>query len=115
MAQPLPMEQLNKPVVFCWRSAHLNNVINPALQNVLRKTVGDPYTAKCGRKDKREREIMNYTDQCNDRFWCYSGGNEDVKMDDRRLESPTWTELGMIQLEGQQRWEKCPRKCMKVG
>ena len=38
------------------------------------------------------------------------GGNEDVKM-----ESPRWTELGMKELEGRQKWEKYPRKCRRVG
>ena len=39
------------------------------------------------------------------------GGNEDVKMD----ESPRWTELGMKEQEGRQKWEKYPRKCRRVG
>ena len=39
------------------------------------------------------------------------GGNEDVKMD----ESPSCTELGMKELEAQRRWDRYPRKCMKVG
>ena len=30
-------------------------------------------------------------------------------------ESPGWTELGIIELEGQLRWEKYTRKCRKVG
>ena len=31
------------------------------------------------------------------------------------VESTSWTELGMKELEGQRRWEKYPRKCWKVG
>ncbi len=42
------------------------------------------------------------------------GGNEDVKMDEY-VESPSWTELGMKELEGRRRWEKYPRKCRRVG
>ena len=42
------------------------------------------------------------------------GGNEpeDVRW---MRESPSWTELGMKELEGQRRSEKYPRKCRKVG
>ena len=30
-------------------------------------------------------------------------------------ESPSWTELGMKELEGQRSWEKYPRKYRQVG
>ena len=40
---------------------------------------------------------------------------QEKKSDVAEMTMLIWTELGMKELEGQRRWEKCPGKCRNVG
>ena len=93
------METLEEDI---WDSVRPKNKFESQVESIQDscKTSNDVRCRDVGSEDNT-REEVGY------------GGNENVKMDEC-MESPRWTELGMKELEGRQKWEKYPRKCRRV-